>query len=145
VNRFNRIFIGSCLTLASFTALAQDAPQINTSGNAFFAQCKPLNPSYSGCVFYVMGLTDGLQMLNATLEHMNTKRMFCLPSGAVTGEQTIDMMMLSATQSRAAGLPDCCHPHLHVPRSVSVSLTLMPCPLCCPPWIPTSLFLPLTV
>ena len=93
MNRFNRIFIGSCLTLASFTALAQDAPQINTSGNAFFAQCKPLNPSYSGCVFYVMGLTDGLQMLNATLEHMNTRRMFCLPSGAVTGEQTIDMMI----------------------------------------------------
>ena len=48
---------------------------------------------------YVIGLTDGLGMANAFLDHNGQPKMFCLPSGgssiigSVTGVQTIDIVM----------------------------------------------------
>jgi hypothetical protein len=86
------------LSLLPFTALAQDASQINTTGNAFYAQCVPANPSYTACLFYVIGLSDGLNLVNATLQNFGQKEMFCVPSGTgfhgpVTGVQAVDLMM----------------------------------------------------
>ena len=88
----------SYLSLTPYNAIAQDTPQINTNGNAFFAQCTPTSTSYTACVFYVIGLTDGLGLMNAGLQKAGQKEIFCMPGGTglhspVTGVQTVDLMM----------------------------------------------------
>ena len=77
---------------------AQDVSQLPLSGNMFSAQCTSSSPSYTACIFYVIGATDGLNLVNAALEHFGQPKMFCLPESRgmlspVTGVQTVDMMM----------------------------------------------------
>jgi Rap1a immunity proteins len=84
--------------LAAVAATAQDASQINTTGNAFFALCTLASPSYQPCTLFVIGAIDGLNLTNAVLQNFGQKEMFCIPSGPgfhspVTGVQTIDLML----------------------------------------------------
>ena len=87
------------LVLLSSFALRAQHTQLNTTGNAFWELCKPQSAFYVGCVYYVIGLTDGLGMANAFLDPNGQPKMFCLPIGgssiigSVTGVQTIDIVM----------------------------------------------------
>jgi hypothetical protein len=97
--RFSQILTVSFLSLMPANVLAQEVSQLAASGNMFFAQCAPSQSSYTACVFYVLGLTDGLNIANSLLEHYGQKQMYCLPSagnsffGKVTGVQIVDMVM----------------------------------------------------
>jgi hypothetical protein len=95
---YRTVLTAITLWLSTSAATTQDASQINTTGNAFFAQCAPASPSYTACIFYVIGATDGLNLTNAALQNFGQKQMFCLPSGTgfhspLTGVQTVDLMM----------------------------------------------------
>lgn len=88
------------VAVTPLSSVAQTPLQPNTTGNAFLSMCTPQSPSYQGCVWYVIGFTDGLSFTNAVLEKLGRKRLYCTPPSAsngsmisnVTGVQAIDML-----------------------------------------------------
>jgi hypothetical protein len=89
-----------CVGVAQARAQMQSF-QPNTTGNEFYSMCTPKEEAqYLACTYYVIGYTDGLNMLNAVLKGAGKQPLFCMPSnggksvlGKITGVQSTDIIM----------------------------------------------------
>jgi hypothetical protein len=82
------------LVLLSSSPLRAQHTQLNTTGNAFYELCKSQSTFYMGCIYYVIGYADGLNLANGVLAESGQPKLFCMPStGIITGMQMVDMIM----------------------------------------------------
>jgi Rap1a immunity proteins len=82
------------LVLLSSSPLRAQHTQLNTTGNAFYELCKSQSTFYMGCIYYVIGYADGLNLANGALAESGQPKLFCMPStGIIPGVQMVDMIV----------------------------------------------------